>query len=193
VKFGGSFACGENLGVTKIGANRFIKTEYHQMKKQLKLTTLATAFSLATVGLAFADTTVNVTLMDMDGAKLDLSKKLDMGIGMKGDHSKATLHVMVDQPEIPAGKVTFKVANAAKELQHEMLVVPIKDDKTPMPFVDDENRADEDKAGSLGEVAELDPGKSGDLTLDLKPGLYALFCNIPGHYGAGMWTTVSVK
>jgi uncharacterized cupredoxin-like copper-binding protein len=158
-----------------------------------KLSTLAAAFLFLAAGSAYADSTVNVKLMDMDGAKLDMSKNLEMGIGMKGDASKATLHVMIDQPEVPAGKITFKVANGAKELQHEMLVVPMKDDKTPMPFVDAENRADEDKAGSLGEVAELDPGKSGDLTLDLKPGLYALFCNIPGHYGAGMWTMITVK
>ena len=45
----------------------------------------------------------------------------------------------------------------------------------------------------LGEVSELDPGKSGTLTLKLDPGTYMLFCNIPGHYMAGMWTTVTVK
>lgn len=158
-----------------------------------KLSTLTTVFSILTVGLAYADTTVNVTLMDMHGSKLDLSKNLEMGIGMKGDHSKAMFHIMIDKPEVSAGKITFKVANAAKELQHEMLVVPMKDDKTPLPFVENENRADEEKSDSLGEVAELDPGKSGELTLELKPGLYALFCNIPGHYGAGMWTKLAVK
>jgi uncharacterized cupredoxin-like copper-binding protein len=170
-----------------------IKTEHNQMFGRHKLSTLTAVFSILTVGLAYADTTVNVTLMDSDGMKLDMSKNLELGIGMKGDHSKAALHIMIDQLEVPAGKITFKVANGAKELQHEMLVVPIKDDKTPLPFVENENRADEDKAGSLGEVAELDPGKSGEVTLELKPGIYALFCNIPGHYGAGMWTKLAVK
>ena len=34
----------------------------------------------------------------------------------------------------------------------------------------------------LGEVSELDPGKSGTLTLTIKPGKYLLVCNVPGHY-----------
>ena len=39
----------------------------------------------------------------------------------------------------------------------------------------------------------LDPGKFGALSLDLKPFLYALFCNIPGHFMAGMWTTINLN
>lgn len=42
---------------------------------------------------------------------------------------------------------------------------------------------DEDKAGDKGEVSELDPGKSGSLTVDLKAGRYLLICNVLGHYG----------
>ena len=38
---------------------------------------------------------------------------------------------------------------------------------TPLPFVAADNRVDEDAAGHLGEVSELDPGKSGALTLTL--------------------------
>jgi uncharacterized cupredoxin-like copper-binding protein len=45
----------------------------------------------------------------------------------------------------------------------------------------------------MGEVSELDPGKSGSLTLTLDAGTYMLFCNLPGHYMAGMWTFVTVK
>ena len=48
-------------------------------------------------------------------------------------------------------------------------------------------------AKSLGEVADLEPGKSGELTLDLKPGYYALFCIIQGHYMAGMWKIIAVQ
>jgi uncharacterized cupredoxin-like copper-binding protein len=42
-------------------------------------------------------------------------------------------------------------------------------------------------------VSELDPGKSGALTITLEPGLYLLFCNVPGHFISGMWTTITVK
>lgn len=61
-----------------------------------------------------------------------------------------------------------------------------------MPYIADENKIDEDAAGHLGEVAELEPGKSGSLGLDMKPGQYLLYCNIPGHYVGGMWTVLTV-
>jgi uncharacterized cupredoxin-like copper-binding protein len=51
----------------------------------------------------------------------------------------------------------------------------------------------EDAAGHLGEVSELDPGQSGSLSMKLDPGTYMLFCNVPGHYMAGMWTTITVE
>ena len=62
-----------------------------------------------------------------------------------------------------------------------------------MPYLDNENRVDEKKAVHLGEVSEHDQGKKGELTVDLKPGSYVLYCNIVGHYGEGMWTTLKVK
>ena len=37
------------------------------------------------------------------------------------------------------------------------------------------------------------PTKSASLILDLAPGKYLLFCNVAGHYMAGMWATVEVK
>jgi uncharacterized cupredoxin-like copper-binding protein len=74
-----------------------------------------------------------------------------------------------------------------------MLVSPVKDENTVLPFVENENRVDEEASGDLGEVSELEPGKSGSLTLDLKPGNYILFCNVPGHYMAGMWTALKVE
>ncbi|MGX7876784.1 sulfocyanin-like copper-binding protein [Mesorhizobium sp. ORM6] len=30
------------------------------------------------------------------------------------------------------------------------------------------------------------------MTVDLKAGKYLLICNVPGHYGAGMWTEFTV-
>ena len=56
-----------------------------------------------------------------------------------------------------------------------------------VPYDEQKGLIDEDAAGHLGEVSELEPGKSGALRLDLKPGRYALICNVPGHYVAGMW------
>ena len=44
----------------------------------------------------------------------------------------------------------------------------------------------------MGEVSELDPGKSGSLTVTLNPGKYLLICNDPGHYVSGMWAEFDV-
>ncbi|ESZ56195.1 copper tolerance protein [Mesorhizobium sp. L103C105A0] len=104
------------------------------------------------------------------------------------------MRVKLDKTFVPAGKVTFQVQNTSKDTVHEMIVVPIADaKKTTLPYVPNENRVNEDAAGHLGEVSELDPGKTGSLTLDLKPGSYAVFCNIPGHFMNGMWATILVK
>jgi uncharacterized cupredoxin-like copper-binding protein len=72
-------------------------------------------------------------------------------------------------------------------------VAKLADAKQPLPYIANENRVDEDKEGDLGEVSELDAGKSGALRIEMAPGKYILYCNVPGHYTAGMWTTFTVK
>lgn len=155
----------------------------------------AAAISIAALATpAFADTTVKVELADM-GGMMDMSKMMDMkmGMGMHGDMHMAMMSIAVDKVSVPAGKVTFDVTNVSKETIHEMLISPIAGLDVTLPFSAAENRVDEEASGDLGEVSELEPGKSGSLTLELKPGLYVLFCNIPGHFNAGMWTTIEVK
>ena len=92
-----------------------------------------------------------------------------------------------------AGVVTFKVTNNSKDTIHEMIVMQLDKAGDPLPYIAAENRVDEDKSGDKGEVSELDPGKSGSLTVDLKPGKYLLICNVPGHYASGMWTEFTVN
>ena len=140
----------------------------------------------------FAAATVKVVLGD-NGQVLDLSQNMGMAPGTKMDMAKAPMSVKIQPNVVPAGKVTFKVTNSSKETIHEMLVAPIANANTALPYIENENRADEEKTKDLGEVSELDPGKSGELTVDMKPGTYVLFCNVPGHLAAGMWTTITVK
>ena len=45
---------------------------------------------------------------------------------------------------------------------------------------------------AFGSVNEIDPNRSAALTLTLKRGKYMLYCNLPGHYMAGMWTVIDV-
>lgn len=126
-------------------------------------------------------------------AKVDSTKPMGMGMPGAGDMSKATMGITVDSNDIHAGEVTLVAINDSKYLIHEMLIAPIRSTYSPLPFDNIKSRVDEDAAHSLGEVSELDPGKTGALRITLKPGMYILLCNIPGHYAMGMWTTIIVK
>lgn len=158
--------------------------------------------TIATLGLflglpvtaAFADATIKVSLWDkgpdsmvMDDAHMKRMGMMDMKMASMG-----MMGITLDKTSVAAGKVTFDATNDSKDIIHEMIVSPVPEGATELPYLKDENRVDEEKAGHLGEVAELDPGKSGSLTVELKPGKYIVYCNIPGHFIDGMWTILTV-
>jgi uncharacterized cupredoxin-like copper-binding protein len=153
---------------------------------------LAAALLIAgSAGAAQAATRVQVSLWDK-GASAEMPTGLAYGTpGL--DQSKATMGIKTDPSEVKAGKVTFRVKNTSKDTIHEMIVLYLAEPGKPLPYVQAENRVDEEKAGDRGEVSELDPGKSGKLTIELKPGKYLLICNVPGHFAAGMWSELTVK
>ena len=62
-----------------------------------------------------------------------------------------------------------------------------------MTITIDSRHAPNDKIAYVGEVSELDPGKTGTLTKPLKAGTYILMCNVAGHFAAGMWTLLTVN
>lgn len=90
--------------------------------------------------------------------------------------------------ETSAGTVTFEVKNEGT-LVHETVV--IKTDKGAANLGLSNDEADE--ADAVDEVADLPVGESKTLELDLKAGKYALVCNLPGHYAAGMYAEFTVK
>lgn len=148
----------------------------------------ATALPLVAALPAFAGTTVNVSLWDNP----DMDMAMGLGRGMGGNMAMANMHIKIDQTEVPAGDVTFSVVNDSKGIIHEMIVAPLPAPGEPLPYDAGSGRVEEEVAGSRGEVSELEPGQKGALTVDLKPGQYILFCNIAGHYAAGMWTVITV-
>lgn len=80
----------------------------------------------------------------------------------------------------PAGRVTFRVRNAGR-IAHELVVI-----RTPRPARSLPLRGGTAvERGSVGESGILKPGQSRTLRLTLKPGHFALICNLPGHYTAG--------
>jgi uncharacterized cupredoxin-like copper-binding protein len=91
--------------------------------------------------------------------------------------------VRPDVTSVPAGKVTFNATNVG-QVPHELMVerMPIKMDAPGQPTED----------AALGMIEDMGPGESGSMTLNLKPGNYMLFCNVPGHYAMGQHTTFTV-
>jgi uncharacterized cupredoxin-like copper-binding protein len=73
-----------------------------------------------------------------------------------------------------------------------MLVVKVKDFEQALAYDSKDGKIVENKTHDIGEVSELEPGKSGSLTVDLKPGKYMLVCNMPGHYKSHMYTNLLV-
>jgi len=152
------------------------------------------AAAVLSLPAAAAGVTINVALWDKGAMSMETMGKMHgRGMGMKSqDMPMAMMGITIDQASVPAGEVTFAVTNTSKDMIHEMVVSPIADTTTPLPYIEDEQRVDEDAAGHVGEVAELDVGAAGALTVTLTPGAYLLYCNIPGHYQSGMWTVVTV-
>lgn len=161
-------------------------------KKMLVL--FATATLALFVGQASAKTTVvKVSLWDRGAMSMNMLKMGPMmGMGM-GQMHNGPMGIKVSTATVPAGQVTFNVTNNSKDMVHEMVLSPIKDDKTALPYDTAGQKVDEDAAGHLGEVAELEHGKKGSLTINMKPGQYILYCNIAGHYALGMWTLITVQ
>ena len=145
----------------------------------------------AASGAAMAATVVHVSLWDK-GANMQMVTGDEYEPGVKIDMSKATMGVKAMPDQAKAGVVTFKVTNNSKDTIHEMIVMHLDKAGDPLPYIKAENRVNEDKSGDKGEVSELDPGKSGALTVALQPGKYLLICNVPGHYASGMWTEFTV-
>lgn len=142
------------------------------MRKMLSVAT-AVAFSagLMLAGPALADTTIKVTESGEGGEAMSL---------------------VLDPPAVKAGPVVFQVKNDAMTEEHEMVVVKLKSADQKIPLNKSKHRVNESKLKSLGEVSDLKPGANGSLKVDLKPGTYLLFCNIKGHYEAGMQAKLTV-
>jgi len=146
---------------------------------------------------AFADdtaTTINVSMWDNGSESMgDMDAVHMMGVvETDEDMSEPTMGLKLDMTEVPTGEVTFNATNTSEAFQHEMVVAPVADTSVPLPYIEAEDRVDEDAAGAIGEGAETDPGESGSVTLHLDPGTYILFCNVPDHYAMGMWTLLTV-
>lgn len=160
--------------------------------KLAKLLGTAALSLLLTGTAALADTVIRVTLIDKSGSS-DISKPLGLGMGMKGDMSMAKMGIAANPKVAVPGTVRFDVTNLASGLIHEVIVARISHPDQVLDYDTGRNKVDIEGLQVLGSVNEIEPNKSASLIIDLPAGQYVLFCNIAGHYMAGMWTTVDVK
>lgn len=133
------------------------------------------ALALLCPTLAAAATVVNVQLQDPSTAA-----------------SVPSMHIAVDRDSVPVGKVTFRAVNQSKDQIHELIVVRTDPGQMTLPYDEKKGEVIEKRIHHLGEIADLKPGASGKMTLNLKAGSYFLICNQPGHYKAGMTAALTV-
>jgi hypothetical protein len=92
-----------------------------------------------------------------------------------------------------AGQANFAITNIGT-IPHELLV--FKSTLAPSAYpLDKKGDIIEDGPGVnlVSDGENIDPGKTQTRTVDLtQPGTYLFVCNIPGHFKAGMYSTVTV-
>jgi uncharacterized cupredoxin-like copper-binding protein len=121
--------------------------------------------------LAFAAQTVHVDLLDKDDGSMAVATSVE---------------------SVGAGKVTFEVTNTSNDVEHEFLIAQLNGTAAGVPFDESMGVVKEGALKGVTELGDLEPGKLDTMTLDLEAGKYLLFCNMPGHYKAGMYHVLTV-
>jgi uncharacterized cupredoxin-like copper-binding protein len=114
-------------------------------------------------------------------------------------------NVSLSTETVQAGELDVTIKNKGKET-HELVFIKLNTDLATGRFpVDKDGGIDEDRMsfGTLVDEAEgLDPGKKVKMTVKLKPGRYAIVCNmkeqedsgsIEAHYSMGMHAQLNVE
>lgn len=101
-------------------------------------------------------------------------------------------HIATTTMHVAAGAVTLRIHNAGPD-EHELIVAPARSDGLPLRA--DGFTVDEESIASTepGSVEPQQPDHTELLSVHLKPGRYVLFCNMEGHYMAGMHTVLVVR
>jgi uncharacterized cupredoxin-like copper-binding protein len=90
-----------------------------------------------------------------------------------------------------SGTVTIDADNVGK-LEHELVLAKSDADPAKLP-TSSNGEVDEEALDVVGEAPDVAPGETGSFSADLEPGSYVMICNLPGHYAAGMYGSLTVK
>jgi uncharacterized cupredoxin-like copper-binding protein len=102
-------------------------------------------------------------------------------------------HITIAKTALAPGNYIFVDANHGGS-PHELVMWKTDHPAAQLPLEKD-GRANEDSPDLdkvLDSGSSLQPGETRLLTVSLDPGHYALVCNLPGHYRAGMHVDITV-
>jgi uncharacterized cupredoxin-like copper-binding protein len=95
-----------------------------------------------------------------------------------------------------AGEITFSAHNGGGFV-HELVVMKTTTSDIPVKKNGEANEDAVPEPQHMGEVEDIDPGKTAELKLTLSPGTYVLLCNRTdgkvAHYQKGMHTEFTVS
>ncbi len=99
-----------------------------------------------------------------------------------------------DNATAPAGPTTIEAPNEGS-VEHELVAFKTNMDPAKLP-TEASGEVNEEKmdqiAESAGEIPDVEAGDDKSAQFKLTPGKYVIFCNLPGHYAAGMYGTLTV-
>ena len=104
--------------------------------------------------------------------------------------SERDFRTVVTPKRIPAGEAELVVRNHGPDV-HELIIVRSRRSRLPIRL--DELTVDEEAVNEVGAVEGLPPNGVRRLLLHLAPGRYEVFCNMAGHFMAGMSGTLVVE
>ena len=96
--------------------------------------------------------------------------------------------IVVRPKRIPAGDYELVLKNDGP-VAHELILVR---GRSRLPLRSDGLTVDEDALSTSGALEPAGPGSVRRLRLHLAPGRYELFCNMAGHFMAGMHAELAV-
>ena len=97
--------------------------------------------------------------------------------------SEKDFRIVVEPGRIPAGDVELVVRNQGPDT-HELIMV--RASRSQPPLRRDGLTVDEEALHEVGAVEGVDPHGVRRVLLHLAPGRYEVFCNMAGHFMAGM-------